>query len=123
LPCTPDLPTRAQDDVLVAQPGQLREAQTGLGQGDEQGVVPPADPGIQVGAGDEGADLGLAEIGNHPAPCPLLRDGEHPGDELGVLRLPVGGEAEERVQGGQAGVAGPHAVAPGVLEVFQVSMT
>ena len=46
-------------------------------------------------------------------------DGEDPLDELGVRRLPQGGEAEQGVHCHQAGVASAHAVVTFVLEVIE----
>ena len=49
----------------------------------------------------------------------FCRDREHLLDERGVLGMTAGGEAEQRVDGGQPGVAAADAVGPVALEVIK----
>src|SRR5712692_4466273 len=95
LSMAPQMRARAEGEVSAAQPGQLGDSQPGLDGDREQGVVPAADPARPIGAGEQGVDLSLGEERDKGPAGALRRDGQHPGDELGVLRVAEGGEAEQ----------------------------
>jgi hypothetical protein len=71
------------------------------------------------GGGQQRFGFLAGEVGHHRPGEPLRRDGEHPGDLLGVLGVLQGREAEQRVDRGQPGVAAARAVAPLAFEVVQ----
>jgi hypothetical protein len=105
--------------VGAAQAGQLAGAQPGLDRDQQQGVVAPAGPGGAVGGIEQRVDLALVEEGDERAVKALRGDREHALDVRGVLGVAVGGEAKQRVDRRQPGVAGAHAVAALVLEVVE----
>jgi hypothetical protein len=105
--------------VLAPQAGQLGQAKAGP-QGDgEQDVVASADPGAAVRGGEQGVHLGFGAERTGALLGAFLRDGEDLPDARCVLGVAVGGEAEERVDGGQAGVTAADAVAAFALEVIE----
>ena len=61
----------------------------------------------------------VGEEGDQVAFEPLGRDGQHPLDRRGVLGMVQRGVAEQRVDRGQAGVAGAHSVAALGFQVSQ----
>ena len=109
----------AEVDVADGEPGQLGDAQPGLGGEQEQGVVAPAGPGGPVGGGEQRVELGFGEVGDEGLVVALGRDRQHPGDHRGVLGVAQRGVAEQRVDRGQPGVAGAGAVAAVVFEVVE----
>ena len=80
-------------------------------------MITPPDPGAAVRCGEQGVHLGLGEVGDHSPVGALGRDGEHALDHRGVFGMPVGGEAEQRSDGGEPGVAGADAGCACGLEV------
>jgi len=106
-------------DVPAAQPGELREAKTGPQRHDEQYVITTPAPRGEIGRGGEGVHLGAGEEGSGSALGLLAGDGQHLLDRLGMLGMTVGGEAEEGVDGREAGVAGGDAASSIVLEVIE----
>jgi hypothetical protein len=64
-------------------------------------------------------DFALVEEGHERAVEALGRDREHASDVVGVLGVAVRGEAKQRVDRRQPGVAGARAVAALVLEVVE----
>jgi hypothetical protein len=82
-------------------------------------VVAAAGPAVLVRGGEQGVGLGAFQE-RHDGPVEALgRDGEHPGDEGGVLGMAQGREPEQRVDRRQARVAAWGAVAPFAFEVVQ----
>jgi len=111
--------TGAQVDILKTEAGQLGEAEAGLNREQEQSVVTTASEGGAVGRGQESLDLGQVEEGDQGALETLGGDGENALDERGVLWVAEGSEAEQGVDGCEAGVAGTDGVAASGLEVGQ----
>jgi len=101
-----DVGAGAQFDVAVPESGELGDSQAGLHGDVEQGVVSPSGPGAAVGGVQQDLDLGVVEVGDVLSGAAFGWDVEHAGDERCVLGMPEGGVAEERADGGQAGVAG-----------------
>ena len=106
-------------DVLTRESGEFRDPQAGLDGESEHGVVAPAGPGGLVAGVQQRVDLGVDEVGDEVALGPLGRDGEHTLDSGGVFGMLQGQIAEQRVQRGQAVVAGGRAVVPVAFEVVQ----
>jgi hypothetical protein len=79
-------------DIRVLQAGQLRDPQASVHGYVHQRVVATAGPGLSVGGGEKGIDLGLIKVGQLVALGPLGGDGQHSGDEPGVF-----GTAQRRV--------------------------
>lgn len=75
----------AQLQVLVGQPGELGDAQSGLQGHEEEGLVPSSGPGGLVGAGEQGIGLRLGEEGDDGSVAALGGDGQDPGDDRRVL--------------------------------------
>src|SRR5260370_20261365 len=111
LPGAADVRAGAQVGVADGQGDQLGGAQPGLAGQHQQGVVAPPGPGGAVGGGQQRGGLVFGEVGDQGAVAALGRDGQHPGDDRGVFGVAQRGVAEQRVDGGQAGVAGGGAVA------------
>jgi hypothetical protein len=109
----------AKVDLAAGQRGQLRQAQAGVHRQGQQGVVASSGPGGLVGGVQQRVGLGLGEVGDEGLVVAFGRDRQHPLDDGGILGVVQGGEAEQGVDRGQAGVAGPHAVAALALEVVQ----
>jgi hypothetical protein len=109
----------AQHDVADSKTRDLRDAQAGLEGKGEQGVIASPYPGRPVGRCEQGVDLGSDEERHDPAGGALLGDGKDLGDERGVARFPIGGEAVKGADSGQPGVAAAHAVVPLVFKVLQ----
>ena len=101
------------------QAGELGYPQAGLDGEQEQGVVAAAVPGLPVGGGEQGVDLVRGEVADDGPLAAPGRDGQDLADHGGVLGGPRGGVPEQRVDRGQAGVAGGAAVAPLVFQVLQ----
>jgi hypothetical protein len=114
-----DVGSAAELDAAAGEAAQLGDPQAGLDGDGEQRVVAAAGPAVPVGGGEQGAGLGAVQE-RHDGPVEALgRDGEHPGDEGGVLGMAQGREPEQRVNGRQARVAALGAVAPVAFEVVQ----
>ena len=86
---------------------------------EQQRVVAAAEPGGAVGRGEERLDLAEVEVGDGVALVALGRDRHHPRDRVGVLGMLERGEPVEGVDRPEPGVAGPGAVARGLLEVVE----
>src|SRR5580658_10927932 len=104
-------------DVTAVEPRQLADPQSRLDGQNQQSVVASAEPGLLVGSGKERVDLVGVEITDLNPVAELARDGEDTLDRGGVLGVPQGGVAEQRVDGSQAGVAGAGGVAAVVLKM------
>jgi len=72
-----------------------------------------------VRAGEEGVDLRRRQVANGRLVGPLRWDGEHPGDRRGVFGMAQGSEPEQRMDGGEAGVAGAGADMADDLQVIE----
>ena len=98
---------------------QLGDAQTGLHGGEQQRVIAASGPGRAVGAVEQRVDLRGREEGDGALLGPFRGDREHPLDLRGVLGVAQRAVVKERVDRGEADVAGARAVSALVLEVFQ----
>src|SRR2546429_209811 len=104
--------------------GQRRTVSGGSGSGfgdpgfDSVGGQPTARTG---GGGGLAGCLVTVEVADDGGGCAFAWDRQHTLDNLGVLRGAECGVAKQRVDGGQAGVAGGRAVAPFGLQVVQES--
>jgi hypothetical protein len=87
---------------------------------EEQGVVTSADPGAGVRSGEQGVDLVTVEVAHDGGGRAFAWDRQHTLDDLGVLGGAECGVAKQRVDGGQAGVAGGRAVTPFGLQVVVI---
>jgi len=77
---------------------------------------------VQVGlvaAAEQGVDLGLGQVADQRPVEAFGRDRQDPGDAGGVVGMMQGGEPEQGVDRGQAGVAGADAVAAFAFEVIE----
>src|SRR5258708_24210665 len=119
LPGAADVRAGAQVGIADGQGDQLGGAQPGLAGQCQQGVVAPPGPGGAVGGGQQRGDLVFGEVGDQGAVAALGRDGQHAGDDRGVVGVAQRGVAEQRVDGGQAGVAGGGAVTAHCFQVVQ----
>jgi len=102
---------RCEDHVFAAQTGEFGDTQTCLDCDGEQRVVATTDPGVSVGNGEDRLDLLSGEERNDVAIEPFLWDCQDPRDQIGVFGVLERREAEQRMDRGQAGVAGSYAVA------------
>lgn len=84
-------------------------------------MVAPPGPGVSVARVQECVDFGFAEERHQVAVEAFGPDGEHPLDRGRVFRVAQGRVGEERVDGSQPVVAGPHAVVPGRFNMGQRS--
>ena len=75
-------------------------------------MVATTDPGVWVGNGEDRLDLLFGEERNDVAIESFLWDRQGPRDQIGVFGVLERGELEQRMDGGQAGVAASYAVAP-----------
>lgn len=114
-----DVGAGPQFHVGTGEGGELADPQAGLDGDEKQGTVAPAHPGGAVGSGQQRVDLGSGEERDELAVGALVRDGQHPLDELGVLGVAQRCVGEQRVHGGQPRVAGLHAVVALDFEVLQ----
>jgi hypothetical protein len=108
---------RCEHHVFAAQTGEFGDTQTGLDCDGEQRVVATTDPGVLVGNGEDCLDLLFGEERNDVAIESFLWDRQGPRDEIGVFGVLERGELEQRMDRGQAGVAGSYAVASLVFQV------
>ena len=76
-------------------------------------------PGAAVGGSQQRVDLVLAEVGDHRAVEAFGWYRQHPGNDRGILGVLQRGVAEQRVDRGEAGVAGPGTVAAFGLQVVK----
>jgi hypothetical protein len=94
-PPAPQVRACSEGDIATAQPDQLGHSKPGLDGHRKQGVVSAADPTRTVRAGEEGVDLWLGEKRDEGPVGALWWDGEHAGDEVSVLGVAEGCEAEQ----------------------------
>ena len=106
-------------EVSTGEPGKLGEAQAGLGRQQEECMIASAGRGGAVRRGEERLQFGTVEEGDEGALDALGRDGEHAPDECGVFGMTEGREAKERMDRGEADVAGAGAVAASLLEMLE----
>lgn len=66
-----------------------------------------------------GVDLVVSEVGEQRPVELFRRDRQHSGDAGGVFGMVQRGVLEQRVDRGEAGVAGPHAVAAVAFEMVE----
>lgn len=109
----------AKVDVGDGEAGEFGDPQPGLGGHQEERVVAAAVPGREVGRGQEGFDLGPGQEADGGVIVSFGWDGEHPGDQRGVLGDLERGVAEQRADGRQPGVAGSDAVASRGFQVLE----
>jgi hypothetical protein len=114
-----DVSAAAEDEIIDLQTGELGQPQPGLDGEQEERVVSAAEARCSVWRGEERVDLGGGEECDEVTLEALLRDGEDTLDEASVSGLAGGGEAEERVDGREASVAGAHGVAAVLLEMVE----
>jgi hypothetical protein len=114
-----DVRAGAQVNVSDDQAGELGGAQPGLAGQYQQCLVSPSGPGRQVGGGQQRGELVFGEVGDQRLVIPLGRDRQDPLDVGGVLGVAHRGVAEQGVDRGEPGVAGPDAVAALVFQVVQ----
>src|SRR5262249_10557650 len=95
-----DVRPGAEVDVADGEPGELGNAQPGLGGEQDQRVVAPPGPGGAVRGGEQRGQLGLGEPGDQRLVIPLGRKGQDPRDYSGVLGVTQCGVAEQRVDRG-----------------------
>jgi hypothetical protein len=107
----------AQAQVGDGERGEFADSQPGLDGQDQQGVIAASEPGRPVWRGEQRVHFGRGEEADQCAVVAFGRDGQHLGDRLGVLGVAQRGVAEQRVDRGQACVAGAYAVASVALEV------
>ena len=79
-------------------------------------MVASTGPGRPVRGSEQRVELMLHEVGHQRGLGALGGDGQHPGDEIGVLGMAQGGMLEQGVDRRQAGVAGPGGVVPLLLQ-------
>jgi hypothetical protein len=106
-------------EIADGEAGELGDAQPGLGGEQDQRVVAASGPGGPVRGGEQRREFGLGEPGDQCLVVALGRDGQHPGDHLGVLGVAQRRVAEQRVDRREPGVAGPWAVAPVMFKMVQ----
>ena len=109
----------AELDVLAAQTNEFRGPQSGLHRHQQQGAVAPSRAGLRVRRPEQNVDLVAFEKGDGASSVAFVRNGQNPLGQRGVAGLMQGDEAEERTDGGQAGVAGARVVAAFGLEMAQ----
>jgi len=97
----------AEGDVSAVEPGDLRDTQSGLDSEREDGLVASAFPTGRVWSVEECLGFVVGEERDDGFVEPFLGDSEHTGDGRGVFGMAQGGVAEQRSDGGKAGVAGP----------------
>ena len=84
-------------------------------------MVPSPAPGGPVRDREQRLDLRVVEVADDGLFPVLERDGQYLGDEFGVLGVAERGVGEQRVDRGEAGVAGPGAVPPVLFEHHEES--
>ena len=105
--------------VGAGEPDQLGDPQSGLHGQVEHRVIAPTSRAGRVAGREQRLHLGFGEVGDHGPVVAFLRDRQHPGDALRVFGVLQRGVTEQRVDRGQAGVAGPDAVAALLFEVIE----
>ena len=112
---------RADTEVHVAESKRtdLGVSQPRLCRHQKHGAVSPSDPCSRVGRGDERRGLLFREELNRFALMALGWDCQDPLALQRARRLCVRDKAEERAQGGKAGVAGLRRVGALVLQVLE----
>lgn len=90
-------------DVAAVEPGELGHPEPGLGGEREQGAVASSFPAAGVGRVEQRVDLGGGEEGHDGLVEAFLGDGQHSGDDLGVLGVAQGGVTEQGPHRGESG--------------------
>ena len=114
-----DCALAVQQHVTDLQVGEFGDAGAGVVGGGEQDRVAPAAPCRAVGRGQDRGDLLAGQVAEHRAVEALGRDGQHACGDRQAGGVAQGGVAHERVDRGQAGVAGAGAVAALGFEVVE----
>ena len=109
----------AKTHVLTTEASKLPDPQACLQRQCQQRPVPPPGAGRSVRRGDQGLCFDFVEIAQRRVPFALGGDSEHSLDHCGVLGVAQGGKAKERVQAGEAGIAGSNRNVPLGFQVVQ----
>ena len=105
-----ELGTGAEFDVAARERGELRDAQSGLDGDEQQRVVATTDPGAAIRRCEDGVDLVVGEERDELSVRPLGGYGKHPLDQRRVLGMAHRRVGKQRVDRGQAVVAGADTV-------------
>ena len=114
-----DVRFAAEVDVAAGQLGEFGDGQARAQGEQEQCAVAPAGPGPRAGGVEQRLRLVVGEEADHGGAGALAGDGQDALDGRGVFGCLPGGVAEQRADGGQAGVAGARAVAAFGFQVVQ----
>lgn len=82
-------------------------------------MVPPSGPGGLVAGGEQRVDLGFGEVGDQRPVEAFGWDRQDPRNAGSVFGVCQGGELEQGVDRGEAGVAGADSVAALAFEVVE----
>jgi hypothetical protein len=111
--------TGAEDNVLTAQPDQLRDPQARLHGNEEECPVPPTCPRRLIGCCHEGLDLGPCKELDLRAVVALLWYRQNALSQGAHARLMESNIAEERMKGSQAGISAAGAIAALFFEMVE----
>src|SRR5216684_5364742 len=114
-----DMSARADRNILTFQAGHFGQAQACLQGCQQQGVIPSAIPGAPVRRIQKYVDLRARHEVDQPAVKAFGRHGENALDLSAMGRHLIGGEAEERPNGGEAKIARARGNAPRLLKFVQ----
>ena len=114
-----DVRACAEVDVVAAQANQFGDAQPGLDHEQHEHPIPPPGPGRRIWGLQQGVDLVGTEVGDQRPFETFGRHGQDPADGGGVFGVARGGEAKQRVNRREPGIAGAHAVMSVVFEMVQ----
>jgi hypothetical protein len=117
----PDVRTGPHHDVLAPKPNQFRHTQTGLDVDSQQGVITTANPRRPIRRSQHRRDLRFIEEGNRSALMALAGHCEDLLAQQRMRRFRHGDISKKRVNGGQARVPGPTAVAALLLQMLEES--
>jgi len=109
----------AELHILASKRGHLAVAQSRLGGNEQEHPVAPADPCAGVGSCHKGFDLFLREKLNRTSLVALCRDGKEALAVQGKGRFTEGHVLEEGLEGGEAIVSCPGAVASFIFKVIE----
>ena len=101
-----DVRVGAQVDVIDGERGELGYPQSGLGGEQDEGVVTAAVPGAAVRGGEQCFEFFAGQEVHWCLHGAFGRDGQHAGNQRGMLGRTRRGAAEQRVDRGETGVAG-----------------
>ena len=107
----------AEVDVADAQAGEFGDADPGLDHQRQQRVVAAAEPGAEIGRGEQRLDLAQVEVADDVALVAFGRDRHDPRDGVRVFRVFECRVPVEGVDRPEPGVAGAGAVAAIVFQV------